>query len=178
MLFGVALKVKGQAKYTDWLFDSMNIPGDILFEEDKADSLRMALERIEQTAALVFSTVNGVSNAAESTKDGKKKRSEAANEAEEVFFAEMHTAVFSEYFHALAEADTSSSDWEQKTNEVINGCIEEAASKTVGEFAKKLGSTAKFLEAQAKMLRFFRIELNRILYGRKGMIKWKITLKE
>lgn len=189
MLFGL---VSSQAKYEDWLYDEINIPGDILLDEDKADALRMTMERIEQTAALVYTTVNSVSYAMEHKEDskkkqsepakeaekaffcemlivdGKKKQSEAAREAEEAFFSEMHTALFAEYFPVLAKANTSSADWMRTTNEVINNCIKKTAWQTTYEFVKKIGSTAKYLEAQTIILRYFRTKLSTILYGRKA----------
>ena len=164
MLFGL---VSSQAKYEDWLSDQMNIPGEILFDEDKADSLRAAMDRIEQAASLVYSTVNSISNAIEHTKDGKKKQSESAKEAETLFFAQMHTALFADYFPALSKADTTSADWECEPNDIINGCIEKAAGQTTAEFAKKLGNTAKSLEAQIEKLRYFSVSIKRLLYDRK-----------
>lgn len=164
MLYGL---VTNQAKYEDWMSDHMNVPGDLLFDEDKADSIRAAINRAERAAVLVYSTVNGASNATEHTKDGKKKQSEAAKEAETVFFAEMHTALFAEYFPVLAEADTMAADWENGPNNVANALIEKTARQTTEDFVKKLGTTAKCLEVQTEMLRFFRNELKRILYGRK-----------
>ena len=164
MLFGL---VSSQAKYEDWLSDQMNIPGEILFDEDKADSLRAAMDRIEQAASLVYSTVNSISNAIEHTKDGKKKQSESAKEAETLFFAQMHTALFADYFPALSKADTTSADWECEPNDIINGCIEKAAGQTTAEFAKKLGNTAKSLEAQIEKLKYFSVSIKRLLYDRK-----------
>lgn len=152
----------------------------------------MTMERIEQTAALVYTTVNSVSYAMEHKEDskkkqsepakeaekaffcemlivdGKKKQSEAAREAEEAFFSEMHTALFAEYFPVLAKANTSSADWMRTTNEVINNCIKKTAWQTTYEFVKKIGSTAKYLEAQTIILRYFRTKLSTILYGRKA----------
>ncbi|MBR5714471.1 MAG: type I-E CRISPR-associated protein Cse1/CasA [Clostridia bacterium] len=164
MLFGL---VSSKAKYEDWLFDQMNIPGELLFDEVKAGFLRATMNDIEQAAALVYHTVNSAANAMEHTKDGRKKEKEAAKEAETVFFAEMHTALFAEYFPVLAEADKTAAEWERKPVEVINGCIQRAAKHVVEDYVKKLGDTAKCIEVQTNTLRFFRAQLFKILNGRK-----------
>lgn len=156
-----------QAKYEDWITDSLSVPGDILFDEYKSESLRASMKKVEDTASLVFRTVNSISNAVERTKDGKKKQSEAAAEAQMVFFTEMHDYVFSEYMPALVEADYSNEDWETVPNKVINKALHDCAKRIVKDYAQKLGSTARCLEAQAEQLRFFNGLLNKILNERK-----------
>lgn len=167
MLFGIALNKPGKAKFVEWMSDQIRIPGELLFDEEKAGFLRATMNDIEQAAALVYHTVNSAANAMEHTKDGRKKEKEAAKEAETVFFAEMHTALFAEYFPVLAEADKTAAEWERKPVEVINGCIQRAAKHVVEDYVKKLGDTAKCIEVQTNTLRFFRAQLFKILNGRK-----------
>jgi len=164
MLFGL---VSSQAKNEDWISDRLTVPGDILLDEEKADSLRAAMNKVEQAASLVYGTVKDIANAAEHTKDGKKKLSEAANEAQSAFFARMHTSVFADYMPVLAEADTEYPDWQEAPDAVIAEAVKLAARLSMDEFAKKLGSTAKYLEMQTMKLRFFNSSLNKLLSERK-----------
>lgn len=165
MLFGLA--TSNSAKYDDMLSDRLSVPGDILLDVEKADSLRAAMNKIEQVASLIYGSVKDISNAAEHTKDGKKKLSEAANEAQSSFFARMHTSVFADYMPVLAEADTENPDWQEAPDAVIAETIKLAAMLSMNEFARKLGSTAKSLEMQTVKLRFFNSSLNKLLNGRK-----------
>lgn len=164
MLFGL---VSDNAKYLDWQFDTLSVPGEILFDPEKADSLRSALQKTEQAAKCVYDTVNQVANAAEHTKDAKKKSTAAANEAQAKFFAVMHSVVFTNYMSALAKADVRSRDWEEKPNEIIKVKIKSAAAGIVGEYVQKLGNTARYLEKQTQMIKDFHKDLNSIFKERK-----------
>lgn len=159
MLFGLATS---DAKLEDWFSDCISVPGEILFNVYKAESLRAAMQRVEQVAKLVYTTLKAISNATERSKDGKKKDPSAANEAQTQFFAEMHTAVFSEYMPVLAKVDDELPDWEREPDEIINRLAVSAARKIVYEYAKSLGSTARCMEEQAEQLKWFRIDLIKI----------------
>ena len=165
MLFGLA---SAQAKNEDWFQDSLCVPGEILFDVEKAESLRSAVRRVESIARLVFATVNAISNAVERTKDGKKKESTAADEAQTRFFSEMHSAVFTDYMPVLAKADDEQSDWEKEPDRIINDCAEKAAREIVTEYAGKLGSTARCIEVQTEQLRYFRMNLYKTFEERRG----------
>lgn len=155
--------VSSNAKYEDWITDSLSVPNEVLFDEYKAESLRASMRKVEDTASLVFRTVNAIANAVERTKDGKKKQTESASEAQAFFFAEMHRYIFADYLPELAAADFSTEEGADIPNDVLANAISICAKRVIKEYAQKLGNTARCLEVQTNQIRDFNRSLSTII---------------
>ena len=166
-VFGLTLP-PAKAKYEDWVCDTLTVPGEILLDEYIAEELRSGMGTIEDSAKCVYSAVNAVRNAQERTKDGKKRQTETASEAQAIFFSQMHGVVFGAYMNALAKADPEQTDWQNLPRSILTDAIKTTARRIVREFANKLGNNARSLEVQVKELALFEKNLKGILNERKA----------
>lgn len=157
-----------QAKYEEWVCDTLSVPGEILLDEYRSEVLRGGMDKIEEAAKCVYSAVNAIRNAQERTKDGKNRQTETAGEAQAIFFSQMHGVVFGGYMHALAKADAGEPDWEKLPDAILTDAIKTAARQIVRDFANKLGNNARSLEVQVKELALFERKLNKMLNERKA----------
>lgn len=155
-LFGLATT---QAKYDGWISDGLNVPANVLGDWEKADRLRMDVALVEDTAKCVYTAARSLINAAEKTKDDKKKPAAGAEEAEGRYLETMHRYLFGPYMQALSEADCAQAGWEKAAAEPMRLYSKKAAADIVNGLAVQQGTSAATLQAQICALSIFRKEL-------------------
>lgn len=164
MLYGLATS---NAKMLSWVSDSLKVPSTVLLDFEKAERLRIDVEFVECIASLIESAVKAIAMAQKPRlkNQGKKKQKRVPPriiaEAKLQFFTIMHDFLFSNYMHALINADCSTDKWDDIPITEINKKSSKEALRIVNEYALRCGNTAKCLEVQAEEIQKFKAKLSK-----------------
>lgn len=159
-----------KAKYVGWRSDRLNVPSNILLDYDLANRLRRDLAFVESVADIVRLAVKAINNAYTHTEDNAKRKIRLAEEATAQFFAAMYEFFFTRYLPELSRADSAVPGWEMELMRSVNQQAASEARRIVDLYAKRLGDTARYLQAQMVALRRFNLELANLIKERMKVV--------
>jgi len=172
-LYGLMTK---QAKYVDWVQDSLRVSCRILNEPDLGDRLRKDMEAMETVAKIVYKAVFAMvlqkvedpEKRAPKAKSKAKPKDKFARQVEAGFFENMRRYLFEQYLKNLSSADICDADWQNPLTDALNEQIRRAADDALTNVAlRALSLSARGMEAAAKALQIATFNMNQLLKKRK-----------